>query len=55
MYNKAFSELYGFYPITEKVMDYYIKQMILIVRKEYVWFVLDKKDNVVGFGIIIHQ
>lgn len=53
MYNKAFSELYGFYPITEKVMDYYIKQMILIVRKEYVWFVLDKEDNVVGFGIIM--
>jgi hypothetical protein len=27
MYNVAFNELYGFFPITNKVMDYYIKQV----------------------------
>ena len=53
MYNAAFSELYGFYPITNKVMDYYIKQMITIIQLEYVWFVLDTEENVVGFGVIM--
>lgn len=53
MYNVAFNELYGFYPITRKVMDYYIKQMIMIVSLEYLWFVLDKEKNLVGFTIIM--
>lgn len=53
MYNVAFNELYGFYPITRKVMDYYIKQMIAIVALEYLWFVLDKDKKVVGFTIIM--
>jgi len=53
MYNVAFNELYGFYPITRKVMDYYIKQMIMIVSLEYLWFVLDKEGKVVGFTIIM--
>lgn len=53
MYNEAFSELYGFYPITKKVMDYYINQMIMIVHLDYVWFVLDEAKKVVGFGIIM--
>lgn len=53
MYNVAFNNLYGFYPISDKVMDYYIKQMILIVKLDYVWFVLDREDNVVGFGLMM--
>jgi GNAT superfamily N-acetyltransferase len=53
MYNVAFNELYGFFPITRKVMDYYIKQMIQIVSLEYLWFVLDKEKKVVGFTIIM--
>jgi len=53
MYNIAFNELYGFFPITRKVMDYYIKQMIMIVSLEYLWFVLDKEKKVVGFTIIM--
>ncbi len=53
MYNVAFNELYGFFPITRKVMDYYIKQMIPIVSLEYLWFVLDKEKKVVGFTLIM--
>ncbi len=53
MYNVAFNELYGFYPITRKVMDYYIKQMIAIVALEYLWFVLDKEKKVIGFTLIM--
>lgn len=53
MYNVAFNELYGFYPLSSKVMDYYIKQMIALVDLEYLWFVLDKENHVVGFTLIM--
>lgn len=53
MYNVAFSELYGFYPITRKVMDYYIDQMMLLVSLDYIWFVYDDKDEMAGFGIVM--
>ena len=52
-YNEAFMDLYGFYPITNKVMDYYIDQMIALVQLEYLWFVIDKTEKVVGFGVIM--
>jgi len=53
MYNRAFNELYGFFAVTDKVMDYYIKQMITLIDLKYLWFVLDKEDKVVGFTIIM--
>ncbi|MFH0766884.1 MAG: hypothetical protein ABH890_04945 [Bacillota bacterium] len=53
MYNVSFNELYGFYPVTEKVMNYYIAQMIALIDLEYLWFVLDKEEKVVGFTIIM--
>ncbi len=52
-YNKAFNELYGFFPITNKVMDYYIDQVMALVQLEYLWFVSDKQDKIVGFGVIM--
>ncbi len=53
VYNVAFQSLYGFFPITRKVMDYYIKQMILLVDLNYLWFVLDKDGKVVAITIIM--
>jgi GNAT superfamily N-acetyltransferase len=53
VYNVAFQSLYGFFPITRKVMDYYIKQMILLVQLDYLWFVLDKNGKVVAITIIM--
>ncbi len=53
MYNVSFNELYGFYPLSSKVMDYYIAQMIALIDLEYLWFVLDKENKVVGFTIIM--
>ena len=53
MYNIAFNELYGFYPISRKVMDYYINQMMLLVNLDYLWFVFDKEENIVGFTVIM--
>lgn len=53
MYNIAFKELYGFYPISHKVMDYYVAQFIQIIRLDMVFFVLDKEGKVVGFTAIM--
>ncbi len=49
--NVAFKDLYGFVPLNEKQMQLYIKQYFGFIKTEYVCFVLDKNDKVVGFGI----
>jgi hypothetical protein len=49
--NKAFSELYGYTELTKKQIETYIKAYFGFVRPEFISFVLDEKDDVVGFGI----
>ncbi|OFX81442.1 MAG: hypothetical protein A2X12_00770 [Bacteroidetes bacterium GWE2_29_8] len=49
--NESFKNLYGFVPLTDTQIDYYIKQYFSIIKPEYVCFVLDKNSEVVGFGI----
>jgi GNAT superfamily N-acetyltransferase len=53
VYNDAFQDLYGFLAIPDDVMNFYISQVILIVRREYVWFIVDKNDDVVGFALLM--
>ncbi|MCK9234891.1 MAG: GNAT family N-acetyltransferase [Acholeplasmataceae bacterium] len=53
MYNIAFQELYGFFPLPKPVIDYYIKQVLALVQLDYIWFVLDKDKNVVAFTVIM--
>ncbi len=53
VYNDAFMELYGFFPITNKVMDFYIEQVIALVQLDWLWFVLDKEDKVSGFAVLM--
>jgi hypothetical protein len=49
--NEAFSELYGYTVLTEKQIEMYIKSYFGFVRPEFISFVLDQHDDVVGFGI----
>jgi len=51
MLNHAFRDLYGFVALTEEQMDAYTKQYFGFIRPEFVSFVVDKEDDVVGFGI----
>lgn len=53
VYNEAFANLYGFQPIPDDVMKFYISQVLPIVRLEYVWFVLNEQDDVVGFALMM--
>jgi ribosomal protein S18 acetylase RimI-like enzyme len=49
--NESFKDLYGFVPLNEKQIDFYIKQYFSMVNPAFVNFVLDSNDDVVGFGI----
>ncbi len=49
--NSAFSELYGYTQLTQKQMDMYVKAYFGFVRPEYISFVVDEHDDVVGFGV----
>jgi hypothetical protein len=49
--NEAFGDLYGYTPLTQKQVDMYIKAYFGFIRPEFVSFVLDEHDDVVGFGI----
>lgn len=53
VYNRAFNVLYGFYPLSRKVMDYYIKQVKLIVNLDFLWFVRDENQKVIALGVMM--
>ena len=50
--NAAYEPLYGFSPLTDKQIDYYIKMYIPMLRYDLVTVITrDADDEVVGFGI----
>ncbi len=50
--NSAFGPLYGFAPLTEKQIDYYVNQYIPMIRLDMVTVIVkEETDEVVGFGI----
>lgn len=49
--NLSFKDLYGFTALTQKQIDLYTKQYFPFINTDYVCFVVDEKDEVVGFGI----
>ncbi len=51
--NASFKDLYDFVPMTEKEISVYIKQYIPFVNLDFVQFVEDEHENLVGFGLSI--
>lgn len=50
--NVAFAPLYGFAPLTDKQIDYYINMYIPMLRYDLVTLIVkEEDDSVVGFGI----
>ena len=50
--NAAYAPLYGFAPLTEKQIDYYVNMYIPMLRFEIVTLIVKEADNsVAGFGI----
>lgn len=49
-YNDALKNLYGFSPLNDKQIKYYIGQYFSMVDKRYLKFITDKNGELVGFG-----
>jgi GNAT superfamily N-acetyltransferase len=51
--NESFSPLYGYVPLTQKQIDYYIKIYISMLRPDLITLITDPDDNLICFGISI--
>ncbi len=49
--NSAYSNIYGFVPLTSKQIDLYVKQYFGFIKPEFVPVVLDENNKVIAFGI----
>ncbi|MDR0414173.1 MAG: hypothetical protein LBH84_01985 [Prevotellaceae bacterium] len=49
--NASWENLYGFVQLTPEQVNYYIKTFFSFIRPELLCFILDDKNNVVGFGL----
>ena len=51
LYNTAYSELYGFTPLTDRQIDYYIDLYLPQVRLDLIRLIVDQDDTLLAFGI----
>jgi GNAT superfamily N-acetyltransferase len=51
--NDCYKDLFGFVPLSEKQVDYYVKQYFSFIRPDFVPVVLDEKGRIVGFGFTV--
>ncbi len=49
--NEAYADLYGYSPLTDKQIDYYIRMYLGILRLDCLCLITDEKDALVGVGI----
>jgi hypothetical protein len=51
--NEAYDDLYGYCPLSERQIDYYISMYLGILRLDDVAIVVDSEDKLIGVGISI--
>jgi GNAT superfamily N-acetyltransferase len=51
--NEAYDDLYGYCPLSERQIDYYISMYLGILRLDDVVLVVDSEDKLIGVGISI--
>ena len=49
--NVCYSELYGAVELSEKQIEKYVKQYIMLINPEYVKLLVDNNEELVGFGL----
>ncbi len=49
--NKSYANLFGFVPLSEKEKAAYTKQYISFIDPKFVCFILDNKNEVIGFAV----
>jgi GNAT superfamily N-acetyltransferase len=53
LWNDTYKVLYGYAPLTDKQVKYYIKMYLSFIKTELVSIIVDKDENVVGMGIAL--
>ncbi len=51
LYNVAYSEIYGFTPLTDKQITYYINLFLPQIPLDLIRVVVDQEDNLLAFGV----
>ena len=51
--NEVYTDLYGYIPLTQKQIDYYVEQYFGFVRKEFVCIIVNEADKVAGFALTL--
>lgn len=51
--NDSYSSLYGYYPLSQKQVEYYVSLYFGLIRKDFVSIVVDENDEVIGFGLTL--
>ena len=53
LFNTSYASLSSFVAITDIQKDYFKKKFISFVNPEYIKFIIDKDDNLIGFAIVL--
>jgi len=53
LFNSSYSKLSSFVPISDSQKEYFKKKYISFINPEYITYVADKNDNLVGFAIVM--
>ena len=51
--NEAFEDLYGTVPITDKLIQKYFSQFMMLINPHYVRMIIDENDEPVGVGFML--
>lgn len=51
--DECYRELYGTVPISKEAQDELVSQFLMIVNKEYIVFICNENEEVVGFGLCL--
>lgn len=49
--NSAYSHLYGFTPLTQAQIDYYLKLYVPMLKLDFLWLVVDESGELVAMGV----
>jgi GNAT superfamily N-acetyltransferase len=49
--NSSYSHLYGFTPLTQKQIEYYIKMYISMLKLDFLTLVVDESNELIGMGV----
>ena len=49
--NSTYGHLYGFTPLTQAQIDYYLKLYIPMLNLDFLWLVVDEKKDLIAMGV----